>query len=611
MNKPLQSVFKSVFQGVLGLSKWWAEFNPSALLAYDFVNVRYMRRGAAVSLALSLEESRASDAWVVDKNGLYDVVGAGVCSIGRGVGAQFSQEFTNQFTNSTGPEQFGSKVNVTTGLAPISMKASEVEFSDNFNRPDTVPGAGIGNGWSLRLPWKDGELPPSINAGYLFNGAFTSKAYNTVYAVRVAGGTVYRIGGTFSFRADGGLNGSTAALVISSADTYVVNMLHIVMSRSVAKIQKRVAGGAFVDLATINFSPALALDAIHEVEVNVSGNFAMITVNGQTAICEDVDIPSIIGPYVFCECYHPYVSMADLVSWHSFEIGEANAGQRITTTSANGYGQRNITVPDDSNTHVAWSGFLAKTEASQNSALQAILLGGSNLTRYATFNPNTGVVGSVSAGATCTITEHDANTWYILFTVDNNNTGNNLMAVTLTPSTTAAGESLDIWGSVGVLDYAGRPPYIETSGAVATREADSPMVVQGAGSIPWDGYDITEGVALHLVFDPSDIAGIESFTFSDGTSDNYLTVRRGAGDGIEVECYSGGVEVFSVESATAFPTGLATLDLYMEQGATVTVTLDGTLLSDITQTGDTLPAFSKLSLACVNGTTTVKQVYGK
>lgn len=602
---------KPILRKTLSEARWWSLFNTTASFAYDLVNQRYMRNGAATSLALSLSETRASPAWVLQGNGVYDEVASGNPAIGQGVGGQFSQAFTNQFTNSTGPEQFPSGSNADQDLAPLTMKVGETNFSDDFNRPDTLPGAGIGNGWSLRLPYDAGGLPPSTDQGYLSDGAFTCDADEVVYAVRDAGEEITRIQGSIIFRDGGGINGATAALVISSADTYVVNMLHVVISRSVAKIQKRVSGGAFVDLATITFSPALSLDAEYEVIVNVSGDFAVININGQSATCEDSDIPSVIGQYVFCECYHPYASMSDLVSWTSFEIGDANAGQRITTTVANGYGQRNITVPDDSNTHVAWSGFLSKTEATQNSALQAILLGGSNTTRYATFNPNTGVVASVSAGASCTITEHDADTWHVLFTATNDSSGNTLMAVTLSPSTTAIGESLDVWGSVGVLDHAGRPPYIETTGTAATRAADVPLVVQGAGSVPWPDYDIDAGATLRLVFEPSDIAGIEAFRLSDGTADNYLTVRRGASDGVEVECHSGGVEVFTDESTTDFPTSLATLELYMEQDATVTVSLDGTVLSDITQTSDTLPDFTQLSLACVNGTTTVKQVYGK
>lgn len=155
------------------------------------------------------------------------------------------------------------------------------------------------------------------------------------------------------------------------------------------------------------------------------------------------------------------------------------------------------------------------------------------------------------------------------------------------------------------------PPIIIGSGTTTTRAVDNPLVVQGVGSVPWPDYDVDAGATLRLVLEPSDMAGIEAFRFLDGTSDNYLTVRRGASDGVEVECHSGGVEVFSDESATDFPTSLATLELYMEQDATVTVSLDGTVLSDITQTGATLPDFTQLSLACVNGTTTVKQVYGK
>lgn len=154
------------------------------------------------------------------------------------------------------------------------------------------------------------------------------------------------------------------------------------------------------------------------------------------------------------------------------------------------------------------------------------------------------------------------------------------------------------------------PPII-CEGSFTTRAADNPVVVQGVGGVPWEGYDLATGITFQQVFSPSDTGGIEAFTFSDGTSDNYLIVRRGAGGGVEIEAYLAGVLTFSAESSTAFPTNLAAIELYMKQGATVTVALDGVILSDITQAGKTLANYSQVSLGCGAGTSTIKEVYGK
>ena len=154
-------------------------------------------------------------------------------------------------------------------------------------------------------------------------------------------------------------------------------------------------------------------------------------------------------------------------------------------------------------------------------------------------------------------------------------------------------------------------PIVMGTGIAVTRDADNPVVVQGVGGVPWDGYDLATGVTFQQVFSPSDTDGVEAFTFSDGTSDNYLIVRCGAGGGVEIEAYLAGVLTFSAESSTPFPTALATIELYMEQGATVTVALDGVILSDLTQAGKTLADYSQVSLACGAGTSTITEIYGK
>lgn len=209
----------------------------------------------------------------------------------------------------------------------------------------------------------------------------------------------------------------------------------------------------------------------------------------------------------------------------------------------------------------------------------------------AVFKPFTGIATTLSpTGGVC-----DGVDMQLYFTV---------------PAETAFDFTLEIGAPfLSPIDFA--PPVNIGSGTTTTRAADNPIVVQGAGSVPWPGYDLASGVTLQQAFEPADIAGVVAFTISDGTGDNYLTVRRAAAGGVELEAHSGGVELFSDESATDFPTSLATLELYMKQGTTVTVSLDGTLLSDITQTGETLPDFTKLSVACLNGTTTIKEVYGK
>ncbi|MDF1685375.1 MAG: hypothetical protein P1U50_01185 [Parvibaculaceae bacterium] len=69
-------------------SVWWP---LGENFAYDFVNRRYMRSGSTTSLALSLEETRSSSAWVLQGDGVYDEIASGELAMGQGVGLQVSQ----------------------------------------------------------------------------------------------------------------------------------------------------------------------------------------------------------------------------------------------------------------------------------------------------------------------------------------------------------------------------------------------------------------------------------------------------------------------------------------------------------------------------------------
>lgn len=91
---------KFLFTGRALLNRWWSLFSTTANFAYDLVNQRYMRRGSTTSLALSLSETRASPAWVLQGNGVYDEIASGELAIGQGVGLQVSEEYVNEFVES-------------------------------------------------------------------------------------------------------------------------------------------------------------------------------------------------------------------------------------------------------------------------------------------------------------------------------------------------------------------------------------------------------------------------------------------------------------------------------------------------------------------------------
>jgi hypothetical protein len=307
--------------------------------------------------------------------------------------------------------------------------------------------------------------------GYIENGAFTSDADQIVYAWCDLGAKARRIGGAIQWRSGGGANGSTAAFIISSNSDLISNMLHVTVNRSQAKLQKRVSGGAFVDLATISFSPALSLGVAYDVECQITSGKAVLTVNGQSATATDADLESIIGNYVVFECYHPDASMLDLVQFNNVYAGYGTACQRITTTVANGFGQKNIAVPDDSNTHVIQIE-VQKKEASQVGRIQAIFVNGSTVTRAGNINLETGAVLDLAAGSAVNVTDAGG-FWHIELIGANNGTGNTIMAVTFSPDVSNIGSTADVWGLQVELDKANGTSLIFTDGTSATRAVDN------------------------------------------------------------------------------------------------------------------------------------------
>jgi hypothetical protein len=164
-----------------------------------------------------------------------------------------------------------------------------------------------------------GSYPlPAATAGNITSKAYVEPANNVTYATQNLGQTIHKISMKVSWVSAGGSTALASPTMIISPNSKIIDtMLHIVTNRANTQIEKRLAGGSFIVLSTLTYSPALSTGGTpYDISVSVSGS--TVTVNGPqglSATVTDADIPNIIGPYVAWEQFNNSSDMVDLVSF--------------------------------------------------------------------------------------------------------------------------------------------------------------------------------------------------------------------------------------------------------------------------------------------------------
>ena len=179
-------------------------------------------------------------------------------------------------------------------------------FGDSFNRANTNPGSlGVAPNnkpYAMYGAYVSSFPLPPATQGQVMSKAFVSAPPSVVYATMNLGVSIHHISAVISWDNSGAHSLSeTAALIISPSSNLIDTMIHIPLSTDQLLVQKRVSGGPFVTLGTLNYN---ILDGLsHSVSVDATGSTVVVSLDGASVSVTDADFPALIGPFVVWEHY--------------------------------------------------------------------------------------------------------------------------------------------------------------------------------------------------------------------------------------------------------------------------------------------------------------------
>jgi hypothetical protein len=179
-------------------------------------------------------------------------------------------------------------------------------FEDDFKRSNTAAGV-LDAGWVMKGAYAGSfPLPPATD-GQISNGLFVDAGGTVVYATRQLPRTPRMLQCTFSWVDLGaGTQFTVLGAIISSSPNYIDTMVHVTATNSQFAIQKRIAGGAFINLVPpIVPHPSLAqLKTPHLLTLNLTGQSLRLRIDAAVDVTvSDPDIATAAGPYVAFEHY--------------------------------------------------------------------------------------------------------------------------------------------------------------------------------------------------------------------------------------------------------------------------------------------------------------------
>jgi hypothetical protein len=213
------------------------------------------------------------------------------------------------------------------------------DFFDTFVRANTVaPDLGfptIPDGFSGKsMEWAlYGEDLGTAVGGQISSNAFIAAAEQIVYAEQNVGGTVRRVGAVVAFVNGGagaiGTAGS-ATLLISADPNFIDNAVHIVTSRTGARVEKIVDGVVSSAIASLSFgSPYLPKDGSKwplTFEIDANGAFTLFFA-GKSVSATDSELGTLAGPLFVAEIYQPDANSESLAQYHQVYALQGGSAQ--------------------------------------------------------------------------------------------------------------------------------------------------------------------------------------------------------------------------------------------------------------------------------------------
>ncbi|MFN4130115.1 MAG: hypothetical protein ACK4GC_09905 [Paracoccaceae bacterium] len=230
-------------------------------------------------------------------------------------------------------------VQASARLRPRYGMVAPALFRDDFDRSNTAAGtlgvAPSGQAWSLRAPYAGSyPLPPS-SFGQITDGKFVVPGGQIVYAGIDLEAAPLSITCKWSWVDKGsGADFTTLAVLCSPATSWINTMLHVTVTNVTIKVQKRINGGAFIDMNAGNTafgSPSLLLaNTEHTLRLDIAGNTVRARVNDTRydVSVTDPDIPGIVGRYLACEHYSASTNVRWPLSIRGFEAQHAQDAAR-------------------------------------------------------------------------------------------------------------------------------------------------------------------------------------------------------------------------------------------------------------------------------------------
>lgn len=180
-------------------------------------------------------------------------------------------------------------------------------FQDDFRRATTTAGT-LGGGWTLKGAYAGSYPLPAATGGEVGTYGFTNASGTVVYATRTLRKTPRQLQCRWLLHDNTtGTDYTTLGLIISSSTNLIDTMLHVTITPFALNFQKRISGGAFIDLVPqVGISSQLAFDVPHIATVTVDGTTARVQIDEVVDVTvTDVDIATITGPNIVAEHFSP------------------------------------------------------------------------------------------------------------------------------------------------------------------------------------------------------------------------------------------------------------------------------------------------------------------
>jgi hypothetical protein len=227
----------------------------------------------------------------------------------------------------------GKVMTIPQGMKHMSSQISELQaladlrpvFVDRFQRAPTAAGV-LGAGWVLKGPYVASYPLPAATGGEVSAYGFTCANGAIVYAMRKLRAPAKWLRAEWSWVDDGvGTQFTTLAMIITNSDANLVdNMLHITIINGQLQVQKRVAGGAFVDmLPDVAISPTLLLAGVpHVATVYVDDSTVRVTIDDIVDVSvTDPDVPLVVGSTIAVEHYSASSDVRYPMTIHAVSAG--------------------------------------------------------------------------------------------------------------------------------------------------------------------------------------------------------------------------------------------------------------------------------------------------